>query len=66
MIHQNATLLVTDELLPHFGQNVKADFKELMAIKADAVVASHQLCLDQKAMLKHTAQTTPACKELTV
>ncbi len=38
MIHQNANLLATDELLPYFRQNVKAmtyqaDFKELMAIQ---------------------------------
>ncbi len=40
----------------------QADFKELAATKADSVMASHQQCLDQKAALEHTAQTTTDCK----
>ncbi len=36
----------------------QADFKELATTKADGVVASRQLRLDQKAVLEHTTQTT--------
>ncbi len=36
----------------------QADFKELAVTKANGVVTPRRQCLDQKAALEHTTQTT--------
>lgn len=56
---------MTDPLRP-LTQQRKAVFKDLVATKADGVVALRRKRLNQKSVLEHTTQTTTECKQPSV